>query len=535
MSSKGRSPAKARKGSVSAKADDAKGLIAAIHRTQAVIEFELDGTIRNANENFLSVMGYTLDEIRGQHHRIFVEPEYAASADYQEFWNRLRRGEFDARQYKRIAKGGKEVWIQASYNPIFDGSGKPCKVIKFAVDITEQKRQETLNAAYKGALDGVTANVMVADNDLRITYMNQTATGLMRDAEPDFRRDLPQFDSKSLVGTNIDVFHKNPAHQRGILRDLNEPISSQLELGGRTMKIIASPMKSPDGKRLGTVVEWIDRTEELKREREDRERAERDARIAAENARVRAALDKVTTNVMMADSDLNIVYLNDTVQEMMQKAQSDIRKELPQFDVNKLIGTNIDTFHKNPAHQRGMLASLSGTFTSQLELGGRTFRIIANPVVDEGGQRIGTVVEWADRTQEVAVEREVESIVNQARAGDLGERIEMQGKEGFFKTLGGSINSLLDVCDQVLSDTIRVFGALSRGNLTETISADYEGAFERLKNDANQTITQLTDTVSKIKSAAEAVPTRRNLEAATDPTFQGKRRTRLVSRHAFRA
>jgi methyl-accepting chemotaxis protein len=114
---------------------------AAISKSQAVIEFNLDGTIITANQNFLSALGYSLEEIKGKHHSMFVEPSARDGNDYREFWARLNRGEFQAAQYKRIAKGGREVWIQASYNPILDAKGKPIRVIKFATDITAQKIQ----------------------------------------------------------------------------------------------------------------------------------------------------------------------------------------------------------------------------------------------------------------------------------------------------------------------------------------------------------------------------------------------------------
>ncbi len=121
---------------------DSEGKIAAINKAQAVIEFELDGTIQTANENFLEATGYTLDEIQGQHHSMFVVPEQRDSIEYRTFWEKLGRGEFDDGQYKRIAKGGKEVWLQATYNPIIDANGKPFKVVKYASDITVQKNTE---------------------------------------------------------------------------------------------------------------------------------------------------------------------------------------------------------------------------------------------------------------------------------------------------------------------------------------------------------------------------------------------------------
>jgi len=118
---------------------DYEGQIAAISKSQAVIEFNMDGTIITANENFLQTTGYRLEEIQNQHHSMFAEPEYAKSDEYKGFWQRLNRGEFDAGEYKRLGKGGKEVWIQASYNPIFDSNGKPFKVVKYATDITQRK------------------------------------------------------------------------------------------------------------------------------------------------------------------------------------------------------------------------------------------------------------------------------------------------------------------------------------------------------------------------------------------------------------
>ena len=117
---------------------DFKGQLDAISKSQAVIEFRMDGTILHANDNFLRALGYSLDEVKGKHHSMFVEPAQVASIEYRQFWDRLGRGEFDAGQYKRIGKAGKEIWIQASYNPIMDLNGKPFKVVKYATDVTAE-------------------------------------------------------------------------------------------------------------------------------------------------------------------------------------------------------------------------------------------------------------------------------------------------------------------------------------------------------------------------------------------------------------
>jgi methyl-accepting chemotaxis protein len=135
----------------------------ALNKSQAVIEFNLDGTIITANQNFLSAMGYRLDEIQGKHHGMFVDTDERESAEYMDFWEALRRGEYQAREFRRIAKGGRQVWIQASYNPLLDGRGKPFKVVKFAADITEQKLR---NADYEGQINAIQKSQAVIEFNL---------------------------------------------------------------------------------------------------------------------------------------------------------------------------------------------------------------------------------------------------------------------------------------------------------------------------------------------------------------------------------
>jgi len=176
VTKKPRSAGKGRKVAVDARElDDMRGQLAAIGKAQAVIEFDLDGTIRTANPNFLSALGYTLEEVVGRHHSMFVEPSYRDSAEYHAFWAKLGRGEYDAAQYKRIGKGGREVWIQASYNPIFDAAGKPFKVVKYATDVTAQK---TRTADYEGQLAAISKAQAVIEFDLDGTIRTANANFL---------------------------------------------------------------------------------------------------------------------------------------------------------------------------------------------------------------------------------------------------------------------------------------------------------------------------------------------------------------------
>ena len=161
---------------------DLAGQIAAIGKSQAVIEFELDGTVINANDNFLQALGYTLSEIKGRNHSMFVDPSERDSQAYRNFWAALNRGEYQAAEYKRIGKGGREVWIQASYNPILDLNGRPFKVVKYATDVTRQVLVRMGNERVRGMMESVAAgaeelNASVREISEAMTKSRETAIG----------------------------------------------------------------------------------------------------------------------------------------------------------------------------------------------------------------------------------------------------------------------------------------------------------------------------------------------------------------------
>jgi methyl-accepting chemotaxis protein len=158
--------------------NDASAQLAALHKSQSVIEFNLDGTILTANDNFLHAMGYSLTEVQGQHHRMFVDPVEANSAAYREFWAKLNRGEFQAAEFKRVAKGGREIWIEASYNPVLDHKGKPAKVVKFATDITP-KKVNAMESAGKVSAIGRSQAVIEFNLDGTIVTANENFLGAM--------------------------------------------------------------------------------------------------------------------------------------------------------------------------------------------------------------------------------------------------------------------------------------------------------------------------------------------------------------------
>lgn len=408
----------------------------------------------------------------------------------------------EAIEYKLEIDG---VVITVSSAPIFDKDKQPLGTVfewrdetEFLLRAKEEKRIADENAGIRIALDSCDTNVMIAGTDYKISYMNKAVVNMMAVAEADLQTSIPNFDASNLMGQVIDVFHKNPAHQRGMLEGLQEVYRGRIRSGKRTFDLIATPMFNDQNERLGTVVEWDDITVRLREE-------EKAQRVANENAGIKLALDVCDTNIMMADAEFNINYMNDAVKSMMQIAEEDLKEVLPDFDAQRLDGKNIDIFHKNPEHQRSMLAKLTDVYRTEINIGRRIFALTATPIFTEEKERLGTVVEWADRTGEVAMEREMDELIAAANNGDLSRRIDLQGKAGFFKGIGEGLNSLLNGLEAFISDMGGIFESMAQGDLTCSIERDYKGQFEQIKGDANIGLTKLKDSLANIHRAAQTV------------------------------
>ncbi|MBT8438283.1 MAG: PAS domain-containing protein, partial [Gammaproteobacteria bacterium] len=409
----------------------------------------------------------------------------------------------------QVSQGNYFDWVESNRDDEIGRLLQTIKMtqIKLGFDVMDAREVAATSTRIKTAVDSVTTNVMLADQDYNIIYMNPAVQKMMQDAEADIKELIPHFDASTLIGTNIDVFHKDPSHQRKILDAVDDTIDADLSVGSRCFKIIANPVLDENGQRIGTAVEWRDRTEELALIAAEEKQLEMERQFAQENLRIRTALDNVSSSVMLADPDRNIIYMNKTAQTLFTDAEKDIQKDLPDFDAHNLIHTNIDGFHKNPEYQIRMIDNLSGLHTAEFQIGSRTMKFVANPVVSDEGERLGTAVEWTDRTLEVAIEEEVEGIVAAARNGELSERIALEGKYGFFKHLSVGINSLLDGVSSVFDDIAAVMSKMEGGDLTKTITTNYKGRFGEVKGSVNGTIKHIEETVRQLREMAGSMAT----------------------------
>jgi len=243
---------------------------------------------------------------------------------------------------------------------------------------------------------------------------------------------------------------------------------------------------------------------------------------AASAMRIKVALDVGSNSVMVADNDGLIIYCNASALSMMRNAEADIRKDLPAFRADNILGSSFDIYHRNPSHQRNLLAAISAPHRSQITVGGRTFSLVASPIRNEAGERLGTVVEWLDRTAEVAIENEVSDIITAAVAGDFSRRVDVSDKQGFFRKLTQGMNDLLDANSRALDDVGAMLNRLSQGDLTRKIDTQYQGVLGRLRDDANVTVDNLQEIIFSIKSATDAINTAAQEIASGNADLSGR-------------
>lgn len=229
--------------------------------------------------------------------------------------------------------------------------------------------------------------------------------------------------------------------------------------------------------------------------------------VGAGAVRVKAALDCVSTNVTIADNDGVIVYTNGAIRQMFARDRAAIASAIPGFDPEKIIGSNIDRYHREPSRQRAMLQALKGQHQAEITIGTQRFRLRANPIVNEQKQRLGTVVEWENITQQLRTEEEIAALIDAAAQGDLGRRLDVGGKEGFFRTLALGINRLSESMSVVLTRVKDVLSAMAGGDLSQRMEGDYHGIFAAMRDDANATLEKLSGTVGQIVQTGATIST----------------------------
>jgi methyl-accepting chemotaxis protein len=301
---------------------------------------------------------------------------------------------------------------------------------------------------------------------------------------------------------------------RVIRNPLNHAVAvlGEIEKGNYASSVIVS---SDD--EIGQTLRGLERMQAALRERTEGERVS-----ALENARIRTALDRVSVGAMLGDTEGKIIYVNDALRMLFRNQAVEIRKALPSFDTEQIIGSSFDMFHLIPSLQRHYLGALTSTHTADVKMGEASLRIVASPV-EGNGQRVGTVVQWVDRTQELATEQEVQATVAKAIDGDLNARIREDGKEAFFKVLASGVNRLLDNMGDVVHRMARA-AAEVRAASEEILrgNADLSQRTEEQASSLEETASSMEEMTSTVKNNAEsAAQANQFASAARDQAERG--------------
>ncbi len=434
--------------SVRQQAFDFAGQIKAISKSQAMITFNMDGTVVEANQNFLDLLGYSLDEIRGKHHSIFVEAAYRSSPDYQQFWAALNRGEFQAAEYKRIGKGGREVWIQASYNPILDANGKPVKVVKFATDVTSQKIR---NADYVGQIEAIGKSQAVISFNM---------DGSIIEANANFLNALG-YTLDEVKGKHHSIFveaaYANSPDYQQFWAALNRGEYQAAEYkrigkGGREVWIQASynPILDLNGKPFKVVKFATDVTQQKLR-----------------NADYAGQIDAINKSqaVISFNMDGTIIEANPNFLNALGYTLDEVKGRHHSIFVDPAFRASADYQQFWATLNRGEYQAAE---YKRIGKGGREVWIQAsyNPILDLNGKPF-KVVKYATDVSEMVRNR-------------------MENERG-------------------MTECVDVLKAVSAGDLTKKMTQDYEGTFTQIKSALNGTIDKLFEMVDTITAAANSI------------------------------
>ena len=469
---------------------------------EIVTKTDLKGIITYVNPAFIEISGFTEAELMGKNHNLVRHPDMPVEA-FKDLWDTLKLGRPWNKLVKNRCKNGDFYWVKANVTPVF----KNGEMVEYISVRTRPSREEVefaekLYAQIKRKEFVLPPVSVVGDSDLKGKLLKPTWIGaavavvtsgvLAAAGAPGWTLALGPIAGFIIQGLGAQQFLGKEILEplktaRQQMKDISEglylepiPVDQNGDMGAlqRSIKMLAV--------KLGFEVNH----------------AKEQSRAAQ---RIKVALDNVSSNAMMADTDGHIIYCNDAVLNMMRIAQNDIREQLPNFDVDNLIGANIDIFHKKPEHQRQMLAALQGTHRGRIKVGKRTFDLTANPVIDDQDVRLGTVVEWMDVTDQLIAESQIENLIEGASEGKLDTRLDVALYSGFMLDIAQGVNRMLDAVVSPMREVKRVLDALAKGDLTEDMKGEFHGEFAELNNSLTTSMANLSQMVSDIRTAAISI------------------------------
>lgn len=356
--------------------------------------------------------------------------------------------------------------------------------------VTQSKTAEAQITRIQSMIDTLSTPVLMCDKDFKISYANDISIKILKTME----KYLPVL-ADNVVGSNLDIFHKNPSHQRNLLSNLgNKSHRMEIQVGPEYLDLNATMLKNHKGEFDGAYIDWKLITETK--------------RLSAESARIQMMIDNLSVPVILCDKEFKITYLNQISKITLRKLEKHLSVR-----VDELIGTTIDIFHKSTAIQHGLLSDPTKLpHEVKFEIGGEWLHLNANMLKNQKGEFDGAFINWNLVTQEVRSEESVKlaqvninELIAAARQGILDKRIDANQFQGFYKDLAESMNGLMDTIIEPLNASIDTLTTLSKGDLTQKMEGEYKGAFGQIQKSLNGTINQLKSMVTRIKESANSV------------------------------
>lgn len=470
---------------------------------ELVTQTDLKGIITYANPAFVEVSGFTEAELVGKNHNVVRHPDMPPEA-FKDLWDTLKLGRPWCKLVKNRCKNGDYYWVKANVTPIYEGG----EVIGYMSVRTAPSEEEVQGAAALYTRLREKKATLPSPQRLQTKWLEKKlyswaaiATVVMLVVSGGFFvADMPDL---ALFGPFVAFV----LMLIGALSNVKQYVQAPLEKTVATLRRVGEGdyHTDIDVEREGELGALDRATKSLAIKLGFDVNSSR--LVAQESLRIKQALDSVSSNVMMADNNGQIIYMNTAIRSMFRIAEEDIREDLPDFDAETLVGRNFDDFHKNPEHQRNVMAKMTSTFRARIGVGARTFDLVANPVIGERGERLGTVVEWKDLTQQLQTEDAIENLIRDASAGQLSKRLETDELSGFMKAIAENVNELLDAVVEPVRETKRVLSAMAEGDLTQTMQGRFSGDFEDLNNALNSSLEKLQTMVADIRSAGANITT----------------------------
>jgi len=498
-----------------------------------VSKTDLKGHITYVNDAFVEVSGFSAAELMGKAHNIVRHPDMPEAA-FLDLWQTLQAGKPWTGMVKNRCKNGNYYWVLANATPIREGG-----TIAGYMSVRSKPSREQIAAAEA-------AYRLFSQNRAggRIIREGQILSGLSA-SRLNFVRFLSLRQKFSLAGLGVLVpavaaLCALPSGKLAVALGLllTGAVAGATRLLWHVTKQLRDTSAQVDELNSGRFerifeakgedeIAGLQRALQALRTKVGFELAD-SLHLMLESTRIREALDVAQANVMVADANYDIVYGNRSLMQMLTTAESEIRTLLPNFRAQDVVGTNIDQFHHQPARQRQILGQMSGSHRTRLVFGSRKIDLIITPIVGNAGRRLGTVVEWTDRTAEISIEEEVQSVVAAACEGNLSRRLHKEGKSGFFATLTDGINAMLDSTTVIIRDVKQAAEAvftsadeIAKGNLN--LSQRTEQQASSLEETA-ASMEEMTTTVQhNASNAAQAN------ELATAARLQAERGGAVVS------